>query len=134
MHFGAISYQAGDLPRLIAGWRDLMRASDEKLTTTLSLMPAVPEQPGGVTLVCCYASSDGGETAEALRPFRALAPVTVDGIRAMPYAEVLEDVTPLPSGLRMEVRNAFFSALDDARVAVVGELFAGGGATPPQRL
>jgi FAD/FMN-containing dehydrogenase len=128
VHFGAISYQAGDLPRLIAGWRDLMRASDEKLTTTLNLVPAAPGRPGGVTLVCCYASSDGGEAAEALRPFRALTPVTSDGIRAMPYAEVLEDVTRLPPGLRMEVRNAFFSALDDARVAAVGELFSGGGA------
>ena len=64
VHFGAISYQAGDLPRLIAGWRDLMRASDEKLTTTLNLMPAVPGQPGSVTMVCCYASPDGGEAAD----------------------------------------------------------------------
>jgi hypothetical protein len=127
VHFGAISYQAGDLPRLIAGWRDLMRVSDEKLTTTLNLMPAVPGQPGGVTLACCYASSDGSEAAAALRPFRALAPVTADGIRPVPYAEVLADMTPLPAGLRMEARNAFFSALDDARVAAVDDLLAGGG-------
>jgi FAD/FMN-containing dehydrogenase len=128
VHFGAISYQAGDLPRLIAGWRDLMRASDEKLTTTLNLMPAAPGRPGSVTLMCCYASPDGGEAAEALRPFRALAPVTSDGVSAMPYAEVLEDMTRLPSGLRMEVRNTLFRALDDARVAAVDELFNGGGA------
>ena len=112
VHFGTISYQAGDVPRLIAGWRDLMRASDEKLTTTLSLMPAVPGRPGSITLMCCYASPDGVEAAEALRPFRALAPVASDGIRAM----------------RMEVRNTFFSALDDARIAAVDDLFTGGGA------
>ena len=128
VHFGTISYQAGDVPRLVAGWRDLMRASDEKLTTTLNLMPAVPGRPGSITLACCYASPDPGEAAEALRPFRALAPVTSDGIRVMPYAEVLEDMTPLPPGLRMEVRNAFFSALDDARIAAVNDLFTGGGA------
>jgi FAD/FMN-containing dehydrogenase len=81
-----------------------------------------------VHLACCYASPDPGEAAEALRPFRALAPVTSDGIRVMPYAEVLEDMTPLPPGVRMEVRNAFFSALDDARVAAVNDLFTGGGA------
>jgi hypothetical protein len=46
----------------------------------------------------------------------------------MPYAEVLEDLAPLPAGLRMEVRSAFFSALDEARVAAVDELFRGGGA------
>jgi FAD/FMN-containing dehydrogenase len=128
VHFGAISYRADDLPRLIAGWRDLMRASDEKLTTTLNLMPAVPGRPGSVTLVCCYASPDGDEAAQALRPFRALAPVTSDDIRTMPYAEVLEDMTALPPGLRMEVRNAFFRELDDARIAAVDELFAAGGA------
>jgi len=128
VHFGEISYQAGDVPRLIAGWRDLMRASDEKLTTTLTLMPAMAGRPGTATLTCCYASPDGGEAAQALAPFRALAPVTSDSIRAMPYAGILEDAAPLPPGLRMEVRNAFFAALDDARVAAAGELFAGGGA------
>jgi FAD/FMN-containing dehydrogenase len=128
VHFGEISYQAGDVPRLIAGWRDLMRASDEKLTTTLNLRPAMPGRPGSATLACCYASPDDGEAARALRPFRALAPVASDSVRAMPYAEVLEDMTALPPGLRMELRNTFFTALDDARVAAVGELLAGGGA------
>jgi FAD/FMN-containing dehydrogenase len=128
VHFGAISYQTGDLPALIEGWHDLMRAGDEKLTTTLSLMPAVPGHPGSVTLTCCHADPDGDEAAEALRPFRALAPVTSDGITAMPYADVLEDMAPLPPGLRMEVRNAFFSVLDDACITAVDELFTGGGA------
>ena len=128
VHFGAIRYQGADLPRLIAGWRDLMRASDEKLTTTLNLMPAAAGQPGAVTLVCCYASPDRGAAAEALWPFRALAPATSGAITAMPYAAVLADVPPLPSGVRMAVRNAFFSALDDTRVAAVDELFTGGGA------
>jgi hypothetical protein len=88
----------------------------------------VAGRPSSVTLVCCYASSDRDEAAEALRPFRALAAVISDDIKAMPYAEVLEDVTPLPPGLRMEVRNAFFAALDDARVDAADDLFAGGGA------
>ncbi|MFI0406148.1 FAD-binding oxidoreductase [Actinomadura sp. 3N508] len=128
VQFGTITYQVGDLPGLIAGWRDLMRAADEKLTTTLSFMPAMPGHPAGVTLTCCYADSDAGEAEQALRPFRALAPVISDDIRAMPYADVLEDAGPLPPGLRMEVRNTFFSTLNDARVAAVDELFTGGGA------
>jgi FAD/FMN-containing dehydrogenase len=128
VHFGEISYQPGDVPGLIEGWREAMRASDEKLTTTLNLMPAMPGRPCTMALTCCYASPDSGEAAQALRPFRALAPVTADSIRAMPYAEILEDAAPLPPGLRMEVRNALFTTLDDARVAATGELFAGGGA------
>ena len=128
VHFGTIAYQAGDLPRVIAGWRAEMRRADEQLTTTLSLMPPVAGRPGSVTLMCCYASPDGAAAARALRPFRALAPVTSDDIQVMPYAEVLEDCTPLPPGLRLEVRNTFFSPLDNARIAAVSELFAGGGA------
>ncbi|TYK51394.1 FAD-binding oxidoreductase [Actinomadura decatromicini] len=128
VHFGMITYRAGDLPELIAGWRDLMRASDERLTTSLSFMPATPGHAGTVTLACCYASPDGDEAEEALRPFRALAPVTSDGVKAMPYADILEDVTSMPPGLRMEVRNTFFTTFDDARVAAVDELFSGGGA------
>ena len=45
---------------------------------------AVPGRAGSITLACCYASPDPGEAAEALRPFRALAPVTSDGIRVTP--------------------------------------------------
>ncbi|TYB44012.1 FAD-binding oxidoreductase [Actinomadura chibensis] len=124
VHFGTITYEVADLPGLVAGWRDLMRASDERLTTSLSFMPAMPGRPAAAMLGCCYA---GSEAEEALRPFRALAPVTSDGVKAMPYADVLEDVTALPPGLRMVVRNTFFTTLDDARVAALDALFAGGG-------
>lgn len=128
VHFGSIGLRADDPPGLLAGWRDLMRSADERLTTTLSLMPAMPGRPAAATLLCCWASPDGAEAARALGPFRELAPVGSDDVRAMPYAEVLEDMTPLPPGLRMEMRNALFPALDDAAVTAAAELFAGGGA------
>jgi len=41
---------------------------------------------------------------------------------------VLEDMSPLPPGLRMHLHNAFFRELDDRRVAALAELFAAGGA------
>ncbi|WP_242907806.1 FAD-binding oxidoreductase [Actinomadura terrae] len=128
VRFGTIGYRADDLPGLIAGWRDLVRASDEKLTTTLNLMPAMPGRPEGVTLTCCFAGTDDAEAERALRPFRELAPVVSDDIRLMPYVDVFEDVSPLPPGLRMAVRNTFFSTLDAARVTAVNDLFTGGGA------
>jgi FAD/FMN-containing dehydrogenase len=54
VHYGTISYRTGDLPRLIAGWRDLMRASDENLTTALALGLPVPGQPAMAALMCCW--------------------------------------------------------------------------------
>ncbi|WP_344893863.1 FAD-binding oxidoreductase [Actinomadura meridiana] len=128
VHYGTITYQADDPRGLIAGWRDLGRDGDENLTTSLSLMPAAPGRPGVVMLTCCYASADGAEADKALRPFRALAPIVSDDIKPMPYADVLEDGSELPPGLRMDVHNTFFSTFDDARIAAVDELFNGGGA------
>jgi hypothetical protein len=125
VHFGTIGYQPADLPRLIGGWRDLTRASDENLTTALNLLPPVPGQPAGppaAMLQCCYAGPDGDAAADALRPFRALAPVTADTVRVMAYAEVLESCPALPPGARMEVRNAFLQDLDDQTIAAIAEL------------
>jgi FAD/FMN-containing dehydrogenase len=128
VQFGMIGYQPADLPRLIGGWRDLTRASDENLTTALNLLPSVPGQPAGPSamLQCCYAGPDDGAAASALRPFRALAPVTADTVRAMPYAEVLESCPSLPPGARMEGRNALVPALDDALVGAISDLCDGG--------
>lgn len=126
VHYGDITYQDPDLPRLIAGWRDAMRVSDENLTTTLALMPPVMGQPGGSTLTICYANADPDTAAAALRPFRRLAPVAGEDIRVVPYAEVLEEAPPMPPGMRFEMRNALLPELDDAAIAAIGALFRGG--------
>jgi FAD/FMN-containing dehydrogenase len=127
VHFGTITYQPGNLPRVIAGWRDLMRASDENLATHLALMPAMQGRPPVTALSCCYASSDGTAAAAALEPFRRLAPVTGDQIRVMPYAEILQDAQ-MPAGVRMEMRNALFPELGEEPIAAIEELFRGGAA------
>ncbi|HEX6451924.1 MAG TPA: FAD-binding oxidoreductase [Trebonia sp.] len=126
VHYGEITYQDADLPRLIAGWRDAMRVSDENLTTTLALMPPVMGQPGRTAATICYASADPDATAAALRPFRRLAPVAGEDIRVVPYAEVLEEAPPMPPGLRFEMRNALLPELDDTAIAAIGALFRGG--------
>ena len=122
VHFGTISYRPADLARLVAGWRDLTRSGDENLTTTLSLAPG----PSGAMLRCCYAGPDRDAAAAALRPFRALAPVTADTVRAMPYADVLDACPALPPGVRMEIRNALVPALDDATTGAIADLLADG--------
>jgi FAD/FMN-containing dehydrogenase len=120
VHFGTIHYRPADLTRLIAGWRDLTRAADENLTTNLSLVPSA------AVLRCCYASPDPDAAAEALRPFRALAPVTGDTVRAMPYADVLDTSPALPPGTGMAIRNALVPALDDGLAGAVADLYADG--------
>ncbi len=125
VHYGRITYQAASLPRIIAGWRDLMRAADENLTTTLSLMPPVMGQPDGAVLQICYASPDPAATATALRPFRQLAPVAGENIRVVPYAGILEDPVQSPE-VRLEIRNALFPEPDDAAIAAIAALRGGG--------
>jgi FAD/FMN-containing dehydrogenase len=125
VHFGTIGYRPADLPRLVAGWRDLTRASDENLTTTLNLLPPAPGQPTAM-LQFCYADPDPDAAAAALHPFRALAPVSAGTVRAMPYADVLETCPALPPGARMEMRNALVPALDDAMTGAIADLYADG--------
>jgi FAD/FMN-containing dehydrogenase len=139
VHYGAISYRLGTplgtaacgapggLPGLIGGWRDLMGAADESLTTALALVPPMMGRPAVVMLRCCYASADEAAAAAALAPFRRLAPVAADEVRVVPYAGVLDEGR-MPPGTRMRMRNAFFRRLDDERAAAVAGLFRDGAA------
>jgi len=126
VHYGAISYQPDDLPQLIRGWRDLTRASDENLTTTLTLAAIMPGPPAAVTLQCCYAGPDHAAAARALDPFRQLTTVASDDIRAMPYANVLQDAHH-PAGVRIEARNTLVPDLSEEFIAAIEELLGGGG-------
>ena len=139
VHYGPIVYRldalaggagkdpADGLARLITGWRDLMRASDESLTTALALVPPMMGRPAMVVLRCCYASPDRAAAAAALAPFRRLAPVAADEIRVVPYAGVLDEAH-MPPGVRAEMRNAFFRSLDDDQAGAIAGLFREGAA------
>jgi FAD/FMN-containing dehydrogenase len=139
VHYGAIVYRLdtplgtvacgapGGLPGLIGGWRDLMRASDESLTTALALVPPMMGQPATVMLRCCYASADEAAASAALAPFRRLAPVAADEVRVVPYDGVLDEGR-MPPGMRVQMRNAFFRSLDDERAAAAAGLFRDGAA------
>jgi FAD/FMN-containing dehydrogenase len=137
VHFGRVIYrldaQAGrsekdgtnGLACLITGWHDRMRAADENLTTALALVPPMMGRPAMAVLRCCYASADQAAAAAALAPFRRLAPVAAEEIRAIPYAAVLEEAT-MPPGTRVELRNAFFRSLDHDRAGAIAGLFRAG--------
>jgi FAD/FMN-containing dehydrogenase len=135
VHFGAITYRldglpggaTAGLPALIARWRDLVRASDENLTTALALVPPMMGQPATVMLRACYASGDTTAAAAALAPFRRLAPVATDAVELMPYADVLHEGV-MPPGMRVEMRNTFFRSLDEEPITGSVELFRAGAA------
>ena len=135
VHYGTITYSVDGLPAsapdslppLIARWRELVRASDENLTTHLALVPPMMGQPATVTLKCCYASPDADAATAALAPFRRLAPVSADSVRVVPYAGVLEEAA-MPPGLRFEARNTFFRSLGEEPAAGMSELFRAGAA------
>ncbi|MGH3298895.1 MAG: FAD-binding oxidoreductase [Trebonia sp.] len=135
VHFGAITYRldglpggaTAGLPLLIARWLELVRASDENLTTALALVPPMMGQPATVMLRACYASGDTAAAAGALAPFRRLAPVATDAIGVVPYASVLDEGV-MPPGFRVEMRNAFFRSLGEEPIAGSIELFRAGAA------
>jgi hypothetical protein len=139
VHYGAITYQIdtpsgtaacgapGGLPGLIGRWRDLMRGSDESLTTSLALIPPMMGRPPVVMLRCCYASADEAAATAALAPFRRLAPVAADDVRVVPYTGVLDEGR-MPPGMRVQMRNAFFRGLGDERAAAIAGLFRDGAA------
>jgi hypothetical protein len=104
-----------------------VRASDENLTTTLTVMAIMPSPPASATLQCCYAGPDRAAAARALDPFRQLTAVASEDIRAMPYANALEDAHH-PAGVRIEARNTLVPDLGAELIAAVEELLGGGGA------
>lgn len=122
--FGTIVLDPSDPVRLLAGWRDVQRGADERLTTVLSLMPAMGEQPGMAMVQLCFDGPES-EVQELLDQLLALAPVLSSDVCVRPYAEVLEDAHR-PPGVRAAVTNAFLD-LDDAALAALGEVYADGG-------
>ena len=131
VHFGAITYRLDGLrdglPSLLARWRDLVRVSDENLTTSLALVPPMLGRPATVMLRCCYAGGDGAAAAAALAPFRRLARVDADRVAVVPYAGVLDE-GGMPPGMRVDMRNTFFRSLGDEPIAGIVELFRDGAA------
>ena len=128
---GHISYAASPDPAEMAGfirqWHDLMRSSDEDLTSTLSLVPAMMGRPPAVLLAVCYAGPDAAAAARALAPLRALGTVTSDDVQPKEYQDVLEDAMQLPPGFRLESDDILVRDVTSELAGALAALFAGGG-------
>lgn len=122
--FGTITLAADDPLAVLKGWRDVQRGADERLTTVVSLLPAMGERPGAVMVQVCF---DGPEedVQDSLDRLRELAPVLGTDLAVRPYAGVLEEADP-PHGMRVAVTNTFLD-LSDAALAALAALYTDGG-------
>ncbi|CAM3506197.1 FAD-binding oxidoreductase [Isoptericola cucumis] len=124
VRFGSITYSPDDPARLVRGWRDVMRAADEELSSTLLLVPAMFGRPAAATVLVCASHDDGAAADRAIEPLRHLGTVTGSSVATVPYADVLDEGGH-PPGVRVVARNVLVPALDDAVVADLVAAFAG---------
>ena len=129
VRFGSITYSPDDPARLVRGWRDVMRAADEELSSTLLLVPAMFGRPAAATVLVCVAHDDGAAADRAIEPLRHLGTVTGTSVATVPYADVLDEGGH-PPGVRVVARNVLVPALDDDAAAALAAAFAGGAGTP----
>ncbi len=125
VHFGSVAYQVDDAVGLVRRWRDAMRVAPEELSSTLALLPPMPEGPRQAMLLLCYAGDPGTQVTDAdaaIEPLLELGTVLRANIAERPYAEVLEEAQDLPPGLRLVVRNTMVPALDDDVVGAIATL------------
>ncbi len=124
VHYGAVTYQVDDAADLITRWRDAMRLAPEELSSTLALLPQIPDAPRVANLLLCYAGAPGSaitDADQAIEPMLELGTVTQASIAERRYAEVLEEAQQAPPGVRLVTRNALLPVLDeDAVEAIVG--------------
>ncbi|KNX39420.1 FAD-binding oxidoreductase [Luteipulveratus halotolerans] len=113
VQFGTITYAVADVPWLITRWRDVMRAADRRLSSTLVLMPGMMGNAPSVLLTVCFADDDEAGADAAIEPLLGIGEVLRCDLAQLPYAQVLADEQGLPPGLRMVVRNALPSELTD---------------------
>lgn len=109
VYFGAIMFAPADIAAWLRGWRDVMRAAPDELTTMAMTIPAksMGENPSMNMVLCCWDGDDEDAAKAALAPIRALAPVVSDAVAKKHYYEVLEEAH-MPPGVHVEVNNAFF--------------------------
>ena len=126
VHFGTVTYRLDDAVQLVRGWRDAMRGAPDELSSTLALMPRIPDVPPTATVLLCYAGGDipAVEVDAVVEPLFELGTVVRAEIARRGYAEILEDAQQLPPGLRMAARNVLVPELGDEVVGAIAELHA----------
>jgi FAD/FMN-containing dehydrogenase len=122
VYAGTINYPRTDVASVLKGWRDIMRAAPEELTTMVAIMPAAM-MPQPFTIGVCVANGDADAAAKIVEPLLGLGEVTAWDLKEMPYGDVLAEPPPEPPpGLSPLAKNSLTTDLSDELI----DLFAAG--------
>ncbi|RJL27154.1 FAD-binding oxidoreductase [Bailinhaonella thermotolerans] len=108
VHFGKIVFPAAELPAVLTGWADHLRAAPAELTSIANFahpFAGGPDAP--VEIQVAFDGDDPAAAARALDPIRRLGTVIADDVALTPYAGTLVDALTPPPGIRLLTRNAF---------------------------
>lgn len=121
VYSGMATYDMKDLRSVLTGWRDVMRAAPEELTTMALVMPPNPafaNMPSGIIILICYAGDDETAAMQAIDPLLKLGTMLHSDIERKPYSAVLADAHP-PQGVRIITNNAFFDEFSDQMIDTI---------------
>ena len=124
VHFGTVTYQVDDAADLLRRWRDAMRLAPEELSSTLALLPQMPDAPRMANVLLCFAGVPGAAVTDAdaaIEPLLELGTVVQASIEERRYAEILEDAL-LPPGVQLISRDTLVPSLDDDVIAAIERL------------
>ncbi len=129
VHYGTITYQADDPADLLRRWRNAMRLAPEELSSTLALMPQMPDAPRMANVLLCYAGAPGSAVTDAdaaIEPMLELGTVVLASIAERTYSEILEEAQH-PPGVRLVGRNTLVPTLGDGVIAAIEDLMEAPG-------
>ena len=114
---GTIDVQPGRLAETLRGWRDVMRASPEKLNSTVYATPEFgAEMPAETKILVCYGGADQDGAGSAIGPLLALPGVTGNDVELKLFVEVFDEPSAPPGSIRIIDRNGFARDLDDTLI------------------
>ncbi|HSW65782.1 MAG TPA: FAD-binding oxidoreductase [Bacillota bacterium] len=115
---GSIVFSRDHFKELLTGWRDVMRAAPEELTTMFLAMPSFGGNPPAAMVLCCYAGDDKDAAMKAIDPLLQLDKPLKQDIAEKAYGDVLEDAHP-PKGMRIVVNNIFIKDFSEDVINLV---------------
>ena len=129
VHFGVLQFavdaaNADDLYDLLIGWRDVMRAAPDRLTTTFLAVPGFDGQPSSPQIFACYGDADDEAAREAIAPLLTLGALTANTVERTAYAEILSEAQHPPEGVRIVNNNGFTALFDNEAVETLARVYS----------